>query len=122
MVLHIEASLEPDRGHQGFIAVRRGGSSGKTKSRRIRHIPIHPKLRDLLDALPRSFERVFTARPSGKYLDGGGPIDERRLLTSLKRLCRRCEFANPDQYKLHTFRHAFASMCARNNISYKVRA
>ena len=38
---------------------------------------------------------------------------------SLKRLCRRCGFADPDQYKLHTFRHAFASMCARNNISYK---
>lgn len=32
---------------------------------------------------------------------------------------RRCKFVNPEQYKLHTFRHAFASMCARNNISYK---
>jgi len=42
-----------------------------------------------------------------------------RLLKSLKRLCRRCGFENPDQYKLHTFRHAFASMLARNNISYK---
>ena len=108
-----------DRGQHGFIAVRRGGSSGTTKSRRIRHIPIHPELRELLDALPRTFERVFTARPSSKHPNGGGPIDERRLLTSLKRLCRRCEFVNPDQYKLHTFRHAFASMCARNNISYK---
>ena len=43
--------------------------------------------------------------------DGGGPVDERRLLRSLKRLCRRCKFTKPDQYKLHTFRHAFASMC-----------
>jgi len=108
-----------DRGQHGFIAVRRGGSSGKTKSRRIRHIPIHSELRESLDTSPRTFERVFTARPSDKHPDGGGPIDERRLLRSLKRLCRRCEFANHDQYKLHTFRHAFASMCARNNISYK---
>ncbi len=108
-----------DRGQHGFITVRRGGSSGRPKSRRIRHIPIHPKLRELLDARPRTFERVFTARPSGKHPDGSGPIDERRLLTSLKRLCRRCKFANPEQYKLHTFSHTFASMCARNNISHK---
>jgi integrase len=108
-----------DRGRHGFIAVRRGGSSGKTKSKRVRHIPIHSELRELFDASTQMFDRVFTARPSDKHPDGGGPIDERRLLRSLKRLCRRCEFVNPDQYKLHTFRHAFASMCARNNISYK---
>ena len=112
-------ALHLDRGRYGFIAVRRGGSSGKTKSGRIRHVPIHAKLRELLDDHPRTFDHVFTSRPSEKYPDGGGPIDERRLLTSLKRLCRRCKFANPDQYKLHTFRHTFASMCARNNISYK---
>ncbi len=116
--LHWSAVLF-DRGQHGFISVRRGGSSGTTKSRRFRHIPIHPELRTLLDTAPRTFDRVFTARSSGKHPDGGGPIDERRLLRSLKRSCRRCEFANPDQYKLHTFRHAFASMCARNNISYK---
>jgi integrase len=38
---------------------------------------------------------------------------------ALKRLCRRIEFENPDQYKLHTFRHAFASMLARNTVAYK---
>lgn len=108
-----------DRGQHGFIAVRSGSSSGRTKSRRVRHIPIHPELRELLLALPQKFDRVFTARPSPKYPDGGHPINERRLLKSLKRLCKRCEFSNPDQYKLHTFRHAFASMCARNNISYR---
>jgi integrase len=34
-------------------------------------------------------------------------------------LCKKCKFDNPKQYKLHTFRHAFASMCARNNVSHK---
>ena len=85
----------------------------------MRRIPIHPTLRKTLERLPRDFDRVFTTRASHKHPDGGGPINERRLLLSLKRLCRRCEFVNPNQYKLHTFRHAFASMCARNNISYK---
>jgi integrase len=108
-----------EQGQHGFIVVQRGGSDGRTKSGRIRRIPIHPKLAQILKELPKRFDRVFTANPSAKYPDGGGPIDERRLLMSLKRLCRRCKFINPKQYKLHTFRHAFASMCARNNVSYK---
>jgi len=108
-----------EEGSYGFVVIQRGGSGETTKGRRIRRIPIHPKLRSAIDRLPRKFERVFTARPSEKYPDGGGEIDERRLLRSLKRLCRRVGFPNPDQYKLHTFRHAFASMCARNSISYK---
>lgn len=108
-----------DQGENGFIVVQRGGSDGKTKSGRIRRIPIHPQLRALLDQLPRRFDRVFTAHASPKHPDGGAPVNERRLLLSLKRLCRRCKFTNPTQYKLHTFRHAFASMCARNNVSYK---
>ena len=28
-------------------------------------------------------------------------------------------FPNPNQYKLHTFRHFFASYCAQQNLSYK---
>lgn len=108
-----------DQGGHGFLVIRRGGSGETTKGRRVRRIPIHPELRKVFDRLPRDFDRVFTARPSLKFPDGGGPIDERRLLRSLKRLCRRAKFDNPDQYKLHTFRHAFASMCARNNVSYK---
>jgi integrase len=113
------ADVQLDQGVCGFLVVQRGGSTDATKSRRVRRIPINPALREVLCGLPRSFECVFSARPSKKYPDGGGPIDERRLLRSLKRLCRRCKFVNPEQYKLHTFRHAFASMCARNNISYK---
>lgn len=108
-----------DQGAHGFIVVQRGGSSGTTKGRRLRRIPIHPALRDILKGLSTCSERVFTARPSAKHPAGDGPIAERRLLLSLKRLCRRCGFVDPDQYKLHTFRHAFASMCARQNISYK---
>ncbi len=41
------------------------------------------------------------------------------MIAELKELCAKLEFPNPRQYKLHTFRHAFASMCPRNNVSYK---
>ena len=108
-----------DEGGSGFVMVRRGGSAHSTKGRRMRRIPIHPILRKVFNRQPRTFDRVFTARPSRKHPNGGGPIDERRLLRSLKRLCKRCGLVNPTQYKLHTFRHAFASMCARNNVSFK---
>ncbi|HEX8524209.1 MAG TPA: tyrosine-type recombinase/integrase [Tepidisphaeraceae bacterium] len=103
----------------GFIVVRRGGSGGKTKGKRLRRIPIHPDLRRILDSTAHDFDRVVTAMPSSKHPDGGAPLDERRCLVALKRLCKRCGFANPNQYKLHTLRHTFASMCARNNISCK---
>jgi integrase len=109
-----------DNDSPGFIVVRRGGSSGKTtKGRRQRRIPVHPELRRILDAMPRPFDRVLTALPSPKYPNGGAPLNERRCLVALKRLCKRCGFANHQQYKLHTFRHTFASMCARTNVSYK---
>ncbi len=109
-----------DNNGPGFIIVRRGGSTGSTtKGKRQRRVPIHPELRSILDSLPRKFELVFTALPSPKFPQGGGPTNERRYLVAVKRLYKRCNFGNPEQYKLHTFRHTFASMCARNNISYK---
>jgi integrase len=110
-----------DHGTQGVIELRRGGSGAKTKSRRLRRIHIHPKLREVIDQVPRAGQddRVFEAPPSTQYPEGGGPLKERRLLNTLKRLCRKCRFRNPDKYCLHTFRHAFASMCARSNLSQK---
>ncbi|HZN68092.1 MAG TPA: tyrosine-type recombinase/integrase [Tepidisphaeraceae bacterium] len=110
-------SMPPDE--PGFITVALGGSNGTTKGRRSRRIPLHPALREELEKLPRIGERVFYARASKKYPNGDHPVGERRLLLSLKRLCRRLGFPNPDQYKLHTFRHTFASMLARNQVSYK---
>ncbi len=107
-------------GDGGFVSVCRGGSrNDKTKTGRSRRIPLHPALVPYLATVPRKFERVFTARPSNKHPEGDGPINERRLLMSLKRLCKRCGFSDWKKYKLHTFRHAFASMCARNNVAYK---
>ena len=60
-------------------------------------MPINKQLRDILDRLPRSEDDLVShQRPSKKYPDGGRPLAERRLLVSLKRLCKRCGFRNPD--------------------------
>lgn len=103
----------------GIITVERGGSGETTKGKETRYIPIHEELRILMEKLPQDYDLVFTARPSKKFPNGGGMISERRLLLSLKRLCKRCKFNNPQQYKLHTFRHVFASMLARSNEGLK---
>ena len=111
--------IQFSQGASGFVIVQRGGSGRTTKNRKVRRIPLHPELRDILAALPRKFDRVYTAPPSARYPKGDCPLNERTLIQSLKDLCEKCGFENPRHYKLHTFRHAFASMCARNNVSYK---
>jgi len=46
-------------------------------------------------------------------------VKERSLLKRLKELCQICKFEKPRQYKLHTFRHHFGSLCANHNVAYR---
>ncbi len=94
------------------IAIDKGGSGHTTKGRRGRAIPMHPVVEAALSSLPRRGERVFYQDASDDYPAGNNPLDERRLLRSFKRLCKRAGLPNPDQYKLHTCRHAFISILA----------
>jgi len=95
------------------IHINRGGSDGKTKNKEDRFIPIHyTKLKPILQTLPRKSDLVFNM-PNGK------PVSDKKLRAYLKNLCRQCGFTKPWQYKLHTFRHFFASYCAQQNLSYK---
>jgi integrase len=103
-----------DDGTCGVIVVRRGGWNDRPKRGRVRRLPVHPQLRPILQSLPRVADTVFVDAASRD-----GTLIERKLLYSLKELCRSCGFANPQQYKLHTLRHTFASMCARTNVAYK---
>jgi integrase len=108
-------------GHFGWVTISKGGSvEDQTKGKNVRRIPVSGKLRKFLDDLPRHEDGLlFHQQPSSHYPKGDRPLSERRLLTSLKRLCKRAKFYSPQQYKLHTFRHAFASMLARSHIAYK---
>jgi len=97
----------------GVIHIHRGGSGSTPKDKEDRFIPIHHrKLRPTLQALPRTSTLVFLM-PNGK------PVDDKKLRRYLKSLCGQRGFACPWQYKLHTFRHFFASYCAQQNLSYK---
>lgn len=108
------------RGGGGVIHVRRGGSRrDTTKSGRSRQIPINRELHAVLSALPRLGERVFFHPPTRQYPDGARPLEETDFLRRFKRLCKRIGLADWKGLKLHTFRHFFASICAKNNVSYK---
>ena len=90
-----------------MIHVRRGGSSGRTKDKDDRFVPVHPTIAALLAAPAKKTGKVFQA------------IKERHLLQRLKGLCEACSFENPKQYKLHSFRHHFASLCANHRVAYR---
>jgi len=95
------------------IHVHRGGSDGKPKDKEDRFIPIHKgKLKPFLQALPTESELVF-------LMPNGRQVSPKKLRRYLKSLCKQCGFEDPKQYKLHTFRHFFASYCAQQNMSYK---
>jgi integrase len=129
-----------------LIEVRGGGSTGLTKNRKVRRVPINQKLLPYLAKLPRGNELVFNEPvqngggcPAGVIerirlqartgenpgdvvpLAGAevGALNRERLRKTLKRLCKGLGFPDWQRCKLHTFRHAFASACAENNVPYR---
>jgi len=111
--------VQLDANGNGVLHINRGGGDDETKGRASRRIPIHAELRPYLEALPRIDHHVFHSRPSARHPMGNGKVVDTRLLDQVKALCEKCGFENPGQYKTHTFRHTFASMLARQNVSYK---
>ena len=101
------ADVQLNSGDLGMFHIRRGGSAGTTKDKDHRFVPIHPRIRPLIEQLSRDGACVFPG------------VTERRLLKRLKELCREIGLENPDQYKLHSFRHHFASMCANSHAAYR---
>ena len=90
-----------------MIHIRRGGSNGTTKDRDDRFVPIHPRVAEFLKIHKKNNGTLFSN------------ITERKLLARVKQLCADYGFDNPNQYKLHTFRHHFASMCANHGVAHR---
>ncbi len=94
-----------DRGELGMFHIRLGGSNGKTKDKDERFVPIHPRIRPLVGAWPKDRDVVMPG------------LTERRLLATLKRLCKQAGLS--PSFKLHSFRHHFASLCANHHVAYR---
>jgi len=83
----------------------RGKEGWKPKSGDQRAIPISPRVRAMLERLPRHSRWVVTAPPSRRYPRGDHQVSDRRLLSALKRVLGRLGLPG----HTHTFRHAFIS-------------
>lgn len=102
------------------VVSRRGG---ETKTRQSRKIPIHPRLRQILLALPRSAGPwFFTAEPSSKFPDGGHCICPKKLndrfRTTLKTL--KMPTGRENGYVIHSLRHSFETICINAGIPQRV--
>lgn len=100
------ADVHLEMGELGMLHVHRGGSTGSTKDREARFVPIDPKIRPVLDALPRDDDLVLPE------------LRARTLLAQIKRLCIKLGYGR--SYKTHSLRHHFASMCANSSIPYRM--
>lgn len=89
----------------GMFHIHRGGSRGTTKDKEERFVPIHPRIRPILDTLPRSGERVLPG------------LRDRTLLARLKNACAEAGLGKA--FKVHSLRHHFASLVANHQVSYK---
>jgi len=94
-------------GNPTMLHIRRGGSNGSTKDKDERFVPIHPKVAEQLGSARSDRGPIYCE------------ITQRALLMRLKDLCEQCGFKNPRQYKLHSFRHHFASLCANNRVAHR---
>ncbi|MFO0971867.1 MAG: tyrosine-type recombinase/integrase [Phycisphaerae bacterium] len=93
-------------GKPSMFHIRRGGSGETTKDKDERFVPVHPRIADYIGESKKAGP-VFMA------------IRARDLLMRLKVLCKTCGFEKPDTFKLHSFRHHFASLCANHHVAYR---
>ncbi len=100
-----DVRLSEDR--LGMFHIHTGGSRGTTKDKEERFVPIHPRIRPVLEALPRRSDLVLP------------DVRDRRLLTQLKAACVAAKLPNAKAFKVHSLRHHFASVVANHNVSYR---
>jgi integrase len=97
---------------KGFVEIR-AKDRWQPKDGDDRSIPMHPRVRRLLEGLPRAGRWVFVGPPCAKYPEGGQRVAERRALAALKKAAMKAGVPEKKR-KLYTFRHFFASFCANS--------
>jgi len=102
----------------GFIYIR-AKPDWVPKTGEERKVPIFDEIRPLLESLRKPDGLVFVGGATKKYPQGGRPIVDRGALSALKRALKRIGLAAGT---VHSFRHAFVSMCANDGIPPLVAA
>lgn len=102
------------------IVSRRGA---ETKSGRSRKTPIHPRLRAVLEKLPKkSSGYFFTALPCGRYPEGSHHINPKHLNDSLKVVLKRLKLpvGRVDGFTVHSLRRFFRTTAVNASVPERV--
>ena len=97
--------------------------NAKTKSGHSRKVPIHPRLKQFLELLPRrSCGPNFTAKPSVDYPKGDHALSPKRVNNQFKTLLRKLGLpaGRKGGYTLHSFRHFFETITVNAGIPQRV--
>lgn len=101
----------------------RSRPGAETKTRESRKVPVHPRLRAVLEALPRTRRPwLFTAAPSKKFPGGDHHINVKRLNEQFTRLVGRLGMpvGRDAGFVVHSLRHFFETFTVNAGIPQRV--
>ena len=101
----------------------RSRPGAETKTKRSRKVPIHPRLRAALVALPKSAGAwLFTAGPSRKDPRGGRGIDPKRVNNQFARVVRSLGMpaGRESGFVVHSLRHFFETYTVNAGVPQRV--
>lgn len=110
-----------DLRHNWIHIVSRVG--GETKTRQSRKVPIHPRLRGMLETISRSNRPwFFTAEPSPRYPDGDHWISTKKLNDRFASVLKKLKLpvGRDSGFVIHSFRHSFETICINAGIPQRV--
>jgi integrase len=95
----------------------------ETKTGYSRKVPIHPKLKPFLEALPKNGPWLFTAPPSRKYPAGGHWINTKHVNEDFLRLLTATGVTagrKTGGFSIHSLRNSFETTCVNAAIPQRV--
>jgi integrase len=92
----------------------------ETKNHSSRKVPLHPRLRAVLEAMPKG-ERTwaFATEPEKKLAEGGGPINAKQLNQQFVALAKSIGLPTGRKAKgfvVHSLRHFFETFCINSGV------
>tara|TARA_R110000744_G_scaffold380514_1_gene501608 strand:+ start:7289 stop:8458 length:1170 start_codon:yes stop_codon:yes gene_type:complete len=88
------------------LHIRRGGSGDAPKDKDDRFVPIHPRIKQLIQSQPRRDALVLPG------------LRDRMLLSKFKQAAK--EAGIPGRVTVHSLRHSFVSMCATSQVPQRL--
>lgn len=96
---------------------------GPTKTKQSRKVPLHPRLRSMLESLPKhSKPWLFTAAPSKKYPAGDHHLNTKHLNERFRRLLQNLGLpvGREEGFTIHSLRHSFETITVNASIPQRV--